>query len=93
MRTTDEIPQYEKVAPHLKKRTSRRLAPGAVTCWTRGCTFIERFAKVVGRDRKGKDETIPWQVETERGIVIYEGYPNGRYFKRMGESIMHNHGR
>jgi len=87
MRTTEEVSQYEKVPPYLKKRTSRRIPPArAVTCWTRGCTFIERIEKVVGVDKRGRDITITEVFETRRGITTY----NGRT-ARKGSGISHNH--
>ncbi len=87
MRTTEEIPQYEKVPSYRKARTSRRLAPRAERCWTRGCVFIERIVKIIGVDRKGRDITVTELFETIRGITKYRGQT-----RQKGDGIAHIHG-
>ena len=88
MRITEDIPQYEKVPSFRKARTSRRLTPGIVTCWTRGCVFIDRIVKVIGVDRKGRDITVTELFETIRGITRYQGRTS-----QKGNGIAHVHGR
>ncbi len=88
MRTTEEIPQYEKVPSYAKARTSRRLATGAERCWTRGCIFIERSKKAVSVDGRGRDITVTEVFETVRGITKYAGRTS-----RSGSGIIHYHGR